>query len=79
MREVKVVRYDEVEFDYCVCDEIYGDGCDRSVDDRYLDVEFLNIIFKDRLEWEESVEKKEVINNMIDSISKLDDDVLVEF
>ena len=79
MREVKVVSYKEVGFNYDVCDELYGDGCDRSVDDRCLDVEFLNIMFKDRLEWEESVEKKEVISNMISSISKLDDRVWVEF
>ena len=79
MREVKVASYKEVGFNYDVCNELYEDGCDRSVDGRYLDVEFLNIMFQDRLEWEESVEKKEVISKMVSSISKLQNDVLVEF
>tara|TARA_R100001463_G_scaffold103481_1_gene157767 strand:- start:733 stop:972 length:240 start_codon:yes stop_codon:yes gene_type:complete len=79
MKEVKVVGYKEVGFDFDICNEIYEDGVDRVIDCQLLDVELLNIMFEDRLEWEESVEKKEVISNMISNISELDDDVLVEF
>jgi len=79
MKEVKVVGYKEVGFDFDICNEIYEDGVDRVIDCQLIDVELLNIMFEDRLEWEESVEKKEVISNMISNISELDDDVLVEF
>ncbi len=79
MKEVKVVSCKEVGFNYDVCNELYEDGCDKSIEGRYLDVELLNIMFQDRLEWEESVEKKEVISKMVSSISKLQNDVLVEF
>ena len=79
MKEVKVVSCKEVGFNYDVCNELYVDGCDKSIEGRYLDVEFLNIMFEDRLEWDESVEKKEVISKMVNNISKLQNDVLVEF
>ena len=79
MKEVKVVGYKEVGFDFDICNEIYEDGVDRVIDCQLIDVELLNIMFEDRLEWEESVEKKEVISNMISNISELDDDVLIEF
>ena len=79
MREVKVVGYKEVGFDFDICNEIYEDGVDRVIDCQLIDVELLNIMFEGRLEWEESVEKKEVISSMISNISELDDDVLVEF
>ena len=79
MKEVKVVGYKEVGFDFDICNEIYEDGVDRVIDCQLIDVELLNIMFEDRLEWEESVEKKEVISNMISNVSELDDDVLVEF
>ena len=79
MKEVKVVSCKEVGLNYEVWIELYEDGCDKTIEGRYLDVEFLNIMFEDRLEWDESVEKKEVISKMVSSISNLQNDVLVEF
>jgi hypothetical protein len=79
MKEVKVVSYKEVGFDYNVCDEIYENGCGKDVEGRLLDVEFWKIVFEDRLEWEENELMKKNIKRMVESISKLDGDVLVEF
>ena len=79
MKEVKVVSYKEVGFDYNVCDEIYENGCGKDVEGRLLDVEFWKIVFEDRLEWEKNELMKKNIKRMVESISKLDDDVLVEF
>ena len=79
MKEVKVVSYKEVGFDYNVCDEIYVNGCGKDVEGRLLDVEFWKIVFEDRLEWEENELMKKNIKRMVESISKLDGDVLVEF
>ncbi len=79
MKEVKVVGYKEVGFDYNVCDEIYENGCGKDVEGRLLDVEFWKIVFEDRLEWEENELMKKSINRMVGNISKLDDEVLVEF
>ena len=78
MKEVKVVSCKEVGFNYDVCNELYEDGCDKSIEGRYLDVEFLNLMFVDRLEWDESVEKKEVISKMVSNISKLDGEVDID-
>ncbi len=79
MKEVKVVGYKEVGFDYNVCDEIYENGCGKDVEGRLLDVEFWKIVFEDRLEWEKNELMKKNIKRMVESISKLDGDVLVEF
>ena len=79
MKEVKVVSCKEVGFNYDVCNELYEDGCDKSIEGRYLDVEFLNLMFEDRLEWEENELFKKNVNRMFENISKLDDEVLVEF
>jgi len=79
MKEVKVVSYKEVGFDYNVCDEIYENGTGKDVEGRLLDVELLNIMFEDRLEWEENELMKKNINRMVNSIGKLDGSVLVEF
>ena len=79
MREVKVVGYKEVGFDYNVCDEIYENGCGKDVEGRLLDVEFWKIVFEDRLEWEKNELMKKNINRMVSNISKLDESVLVEF
>ena len=79
MKDVKVVGYKEVGFDYNVCDEIYENGCGKDVEGRLLDVEFWKIVFEDRLEWEENELMKKNIKRMVESISKLDEDVLVEF
>jgi len=79
MKEVKVVSYKEVGFDYNVCDEIYENGTGKDVEGRLLDVELLNIMFEDRLEWEEDELMKKNINRMVNNIGKLDGGVLVEF
>ena len=79
MKEVKVVGYKEVGFDYNVCDEIYENGTGKDVEGRLLDVEFWKIVFEDRLEWEKNELMKKNINRMVGNISKLDGDVLVEF
>ena len=79
MKEVKVVGYKEVGFDYNVCDEIYENGSGKDVEGRLLDVEFWKIVFEDRLEWEKNELMKKNINRMVGNISKLDGDVLVEF
>ena len=79
MKKVNVIGYKEVGFDYNVCDEIYENGTGKDVEGRLLDVELLNIMFEDRLEWEKNELMKKNINRMVNNISKLDDDVLVEF
>ena len=79
MKEVKVVSYKEVGFDYNVCDEIYENGTGKDVEGRLLDVEFWKIVFEDRLEWEKNELFRKNVNRMVENISKLDGDVLVEF
>ena len=79
MKKVNVIGYKEVGFDYNVCDEIYENGCGKDIEGRLLDVEFWKIVFEDRLEWEENELMKKNIKRMVESISKLDGDVLVEF
>jgi hypothetical protein len=79
MKEVKVVSYKEVGFDYNVCDEIYENGTGKDVEGRLLDVELLTIMFEDRLEWEKNELMKKNINRMVNNIGKLDGSVLVEF
>mgnify|MGYP003628565753 FL=1 len=79
MKDVKVVGYKEVGFDYNVCDEIYENGTGKDVEGRLLDVEFWKIVFEDRLEWEKNELMKKNIKRMVGNISKLDGDVLVEF
>ena len=79
MKKVNVIGYKEVGFDYNVCDEIYENGTGKDVEGRLLDVEFWRIVFEDRLWWEENELMKKNINRMVENISKLDGDVLVEF
>jgi hypothetical protein len=79
MKEVKVVSYKEVGFDYNVCDEIYENGTGKDVEGRLLDVEFWKIVFEDRLEWEKNELFRKNVSRMVENISKLDGDVLVEF
>lgn len=79
MKKVNVIGYKEVGFDYNVCDEIYENGTGKDVEGRLLDVEFWKIVFEDRLEWEKNELMKKNINRMVENISKLDGDVLVEF
>jgi len=81
MKDVKVISYKEVGLDYDICNEIYEDGCGKDIEGRYLDVEFLNIMFEDRLEWEEDELMIENVNRMLemDLIKSGDVLVLVEF
>ena len=79
MKKVTVKGYEEVGFDYNVCGEIYEDGTGKDVERRLLDVEFWRIVFEDRLRWEENELMKKNINSMVEYISKLNGDVLVEF
>ena len=79
MKKVSVVGYEEIGFNYNVCDELYEDGCGKDIEGRFLDVEFLKIVFEDRLENEENELMKKNIKKMLESIKDLDGEVLVEF
>ncbi len=79
MKKVSVVGYEEIGFDYDVCDEIFENGCGKDVEGRFLEIGFWKEEFEDRLEWEENELMKKNINRMVENISKLDDEVLVEF
>jgi argonaute-like protein implicated in RNA metabolism and viral defense len=79
MKKVNVIGYKEVGFDYNVCDEIYENGCGKDIEGRLLDVEFWKIVFEDRLEWEKNELFRKNVSRMVENISKLDGDVLVEF
>ena len=79
MKKVSVVGYEEIGFNYNVCDELYEDGCGKDIEGRFLDVEFLKIVFEDRLETEENELMKKNIKKMLESIKDMYDDVLVEF
>jgi hypothetical protein len=84
MKSVNVVSYKELDLDYKLCDEIYENGTGKDIEGRYLDVEFLKIVFEDRLKWVEEEGGKscwwgEVVEKMLESIKDLDGDVLVEF
>ena len=58
---------------------MYEDGCGKDIEGRFLDVEFLKIVFEDRLENEENELMKKNIKKMLESIKDLNDEVLVEF
>ena len=79
MKKVSVVGYEEIGFNYNVCDELYEDGCGKDIEGRFLDVEFLKIVFEDRLENEENELMKKNIKKMLESIKDLDGEVLFEF
>ena len=79
MKKVSVVGYEEIGFNYNVCDELYEDGCGKDIEGRFLDVEFLKIVFEDRLENEENELMKKNIKKMLESIKDMYDEVLVEF
>jgi len=79
MKKVSVVGYEDIGFNYNVCDELYEDGCGKDIEGRFLDVEFLKIVFEDRLENEENELMKKNIKKMLESIKDLNDEVLVEF
>ena len=79
MKKVSVVGYEDVGFEFNLCDELYEDGCGKDIEGRFLDVEFLKIVFEDRLENEENELMKKNIKKMLESIKDMYDDVLVEF
>ena len=79
MKKVSVVGYEDVGFEFSLCDELYEDGCGKDIEGRFLDVEFLKIMFEDRLENEDDLFKVSNIKKMLESIKDLYDDVLVEF
>ncbi len=79
MKEVKVVSYKEVGFDYNVCDEIYENGTGKDVEGRFLEIGFWKEVFDSALEFEDNPLIIKHINKMIASIFKLDDEILVEF
>ena len=79
MKKVSVVGYEDVGFEFSLCDELYEDGCGRDIEGRFLDVEFLKIMFEDRLENEDDLFKVSNIKKMLESIKDMYDDVLVEF
>ena len=79
MKKVSVVGYEDVGFEFSLCDELYEDGCGKDIEGRFLDVEFLKIVFEDRLENEDVLFKVNNIKKMLESIKDLDDEVLVEF
>ena len=79
MKKVSVVGYEDVGFEFSLCDELYEDGCGKDIEGRFLDVEFLKIMFEDRLENEDDLFKVNNIKKMLESIKDLNDEVLVEF
>jgi hypothetical protein len=79
MKKVSVVGYEDIGFNYNVCDELYEDGCGKDIEGRFLDVEFLKVVFEDRLENEENELMKKNIKKMLESIKDLNGEVLVEF
>jgi hypothetical protein len=79
MKKVSVVGYEDVGFEFSLCDELYEDGCGKDIEGRFLDVEFLKIVFEDRLENEDDLFKVSNIKKMLESIKDLDGEVLVEF
>mgnify|MGYP003628577357 FL=1 len=79
MKKVSVVGYEDVGFEFSLCDELYEDGCGKDIEGRFLDVEFLKIMFEDRLENEDDLFKVSNIKKMLESIKDMYDDVLVEF
>ena len=79
MKKVSVVGYEDVGFEFSLCDELYEDGCGKDIEGRFLDVEFLKIVFEDRLENEDDLFKVSNIKKMFESIKDMYDDVLVEF
>ena len=79
MKKVSVVEYEDVGFEFSLCDELYEDGCGKDIEGRFLDVEFLRIMFESRLENEEDTSKIDKIDDMLVSIKDLNNEVLVEF
>jgi len=79
MKEVKVVSYKEVGFNYNVCDEIFENGTGKDVEGRFLEIGLWKEIFERELEYEENELMRKNINEMANNICWLDDEILVEF
>jgi hypothetical protein len=79
MKEVKVVSYKEVGFNYNVCDEIFENGTGKDVEGRFIDIGFWKEVFERELEYEENELMRKNINEMANNICWLDDEILVEF
>jgi hypothetical protein len=79
MREVKVASYKEVGFNYSVCDEIYENVTGKDIEGRFIEAAFWKEVFDEVLEFEFNPLIIKHINKMVESVSKLDDGVLVEF
>ena len=79
MKVKNVIEYEDIEFDWDVCDRLYEEGCDLSVMGRFIDVGFWKDIFDDYIE--EYSDDKDIVNikKMLSNIKDLDDEVLVEF
>jgi len=79
MKTIKVMGYDEIGFDYAVCDEIFENGTGKDIDGRFLDIGFWKEVFDRTLEFEDNPLIIKHINKMVASIAKLDDDIHIEF
>ena len=77
MKKVNVVSYKEVGFDYNVCDEIFENGTGKDVEGRFLEIGFWKEVFSFYTEDNPLIIKH--IKRMQESISNIDDEVLVEF
>ena len=77
MKKVSVVGYEEIGFDYNVCDEIFENGTGKDIEGRFLDIGFWKAVLSDYIDDNPLINKH--IKRMVSNISKLDDDVLVEF
>ncbi len=79
MKTIKVMGYDEIGFDYAVCDEIFENGTGKDIDGRFLDIGFWKEVFERYVTFEDEPDMIKNINKMVASIAKLDDDIHIEF
>ncbi len=79
MKTIKVMGYDEIGFDYAVCDEIFENGTGKDIEGRFLDIGFWKEVFERYITFEDEPDMIKNINKMVASIAKLDDDIHIEF
>ena len=79
MKTIKVMGYDEIGFDYAVCDEIFENGTGKDIEGRFLDIGFWKEVFERYVTFEDEPDMIKNINKMVASIAKLDDDIHIEF
>ncbi len=79
MKTIKVMGYDEIGFDYAVCDEIFENGTGKDIDGRFLDIGFWKEVLERYITFEDEPDMIKNINKMVASIAKLDDDIHIEF